>query len=182
MVSLVQFCCIIPSCVEFLWVIYGFYLTKTLYRTLGHAKMMYWQDEIAHQCVHDRRPWGCFESSLVLGRVLCQKCDALSSLQSPISRGSHKPAEILAQLYIHSYQNKKQIRYVLSDIPVLGEQDEPEVTIMDQNCLITLTVIQVTNSLPVVVFTRAPLLIWRILIENSPNIMHLGYPWVVGML
>ena len=59
--------------------------------------------------------------------------DALSSLQSAISRGFHTDQlRFLAQLYILIRIRSRYITF-LSDIPVLGEQDEPEITIMDQN-------------------------------------------------
>ena len=60
--------------------------------------------------------------------------DALSCLQSVISRGFHTDQlRSLAQLYIkHGFLSDEEADTFLSDIPVLGEQDEPEATVMDQ--------------------------------------------------
>ena len=60
--------------------------------------------------------------------------DALSSLQSAISRGFHTDQlRSLAQLYIeHGFLSEEEADTFLSDIPILGEQDEPEATVTDQ--------------------------------------------------
>ena len=60
--------------------------------------------------------------------------DALSCLQSAISRGFHTDQlRSLAQLYIeHGFLSEQEADIFLSDIPVLGEQDEPEATITGQ--------------------------------------------------
>ena len=57
--------------------------------------------------------------------------DALSCLQSAISRGFHTDQlRSLAQLYIeHGFLSEEEADTFLSDIPVLGEQDEPEATV-----------------------------------------------------
>jgi hypothetical protein len=54
--------------------------------------------------------------------------DALSCLQSVISRGFHTDQlRSLAQLYIeHGFLSEQEADTFSSDIPVLGEQDEPE--------------------------------------------------------
>ena len=59
--------------------------------------------------------------------------DALSCLQSAISRGFHTDQlRSLAQLYIeHGFLSEQEADIFLSDIPVLGEQDEPEATVTD---------------------------------------------------
>ena len=60
--------------------------------------------------------------------------DALSCLQSAISRGFHTDQlRSLAQLYIeHGFLSEDEADTFLSDIPVLGEHDEPEATVTDQ--------------------------------------------------
>ena len=60
--------------------------------------------------------------------------DALSCLQSAISRGFHTDQlRSLAQLYIeHGFLSEEEADTFLSDIPILGEQDEPEATVTDQ--------------------------------------------------
>ena len=60
--------------------------------------------------------------------------DALSCLQSAISRGFHTDQlRSLAQLYIeHGFLSDDEADAFLSDIPVLGEHDEPEATVTDQ--------------------------------------------------
>ena len=60
--------------------------------------------------------------------------DALSCLQSAISRGFHTDAlRSLAQLYIeHGFLSEDEAETFLTDIPVLGERDEPEATVSDQ--------------------------------------------------
>ena len=60
--------------------------------------------------------------------------DALSCLQSAISRGFHTDQlRSLAQLYIeHGFLSDEEADTFLSDITVLGEQDEREATITDQ--------------------------------------------------
>ena len=60
--------------------------------------------------------------------------DALSCLQSAISRGFHTDQlRSLAQLYIeHGFLSDDEADAFLSDIPVLGELDEPEATVTDQ--------------------------------------------------
>ena len=59
--------------------------------------------------------------------------DALSCLQSVISRGFHTDQlRSLAQLYIeHGFLSEQETDTFLSDIPVLVEHDEPQTT--DQN-------------------------------------------------
>ena len=60
--------------------------------------------------------------------------DALSCLQSAISRGFHTDQlRSLAQLYIeHRFLSEDEADTFLSDISVLGEHDEPEATVTDQ--------------------------------------------------
>ena len=59
--------------------------------------------------------------------------DALSCLQSAISRGFYTDQlRSLAQLYIEHGFLSEEADTFLSDIPVLGEQDEPEATVTDQ--------------------------------------------------
>ena len=60
--------------------------------------------------------------------------DALSCLQSAISRRFHTDQlRSLAQLYIeHGFSSDNEADAFLSDIPVLGEHDEPESTVTDQ--------------------------------------------------
>ena len=59
--------------------------------------------------------------------------DALSCLQSAISRGFHTDhLRSLAQLYIeHGFLSEQEADTFLSDIPVLGMQDEPQATVTD---------------------------------------------------
>ena len=72
--------------------------------------------------------------------------DALSCLQSAISRGfPTDQLRLLAQLCIEHGLSEDEADTFLSDIPVLGEQ-------RTKTC-ITLIVIQVTYSLPVLVLT-----------------------------
>lgn len=60
--------------------------------------------------------------------------DALSCLQSAISRGFHTDhLRSLAQLYVeHGFLSEDEADAFLSDIPVLGEHNEPEATVTDQ--------------------------------------------------
>ena len=59
--------------------------------------------------------------------------DPLSCLQSAISRGFHTDQlRSLAQLYIEHGFLSEEADTFLSDIPILGEQDEPEATVTDQ--------------------------------------------------
>ena len=59
--------------------------------------------------------------------------DALSCLQSAISRGFHTDQlRSLAQLYVeHDFLSDGEADAFLSDIPVLGEHDESETTVTD---------------------------------------------------
>ena len=60
--------------------------------------------------------------------------DAISCLQSAISRGFHTDQlRSLAQLYIdHGFLSEEEADTFLTDIPVLGERDEPEANVSDQ--------------------------------------------------
>ena len=60
--------------------------------------------------------------------------DALSCLQSANSRGFHTDqSRSLAQLYIEpGFLSEDEADTFLSNIPVLGEHDEPEATVTDQ--------------------------------------------------
>ena len=60
--------------------------------------------------------------------------DALTCLQSVISRGFHTDLlRSLAQLYIeHGSLSEQEADTFLSDIPILGEHDEPQATVTDQ--------------------------------------------------
>ena len=60
--------------------------------------------------------------------------DAISCLQSAISRGFHTNAlRSLAQLYIdHGFLSEGEADTFLTNIPVLGERDETEATVSDQ--------------------------------------------------
>ena len=59
--------------------------------------------------------------------------DAVSCLQSAISRGFHTDQlRSLAQLYIEHGFISQEADTFLSDIPVLSEQDEPQATVTDQ--------------------------------------------------
>ena len=59
--------------------------------------------------------------------------NALSCLQSAISRGFHTDQLCsLAQLYVeHGFLSEDEVDTFLSDIPVLGEHDEPDFTVKD---------------------------------------------------
>ena len=59
--------------------------------------------------------------------------DALSCLQSAISRGFHTDQlRSLAQLYVeHGFLSEDEVDTFLGDIPVLGERDEPDFTVTD---------------------------------------------------
>jgi hypothetical protein len=61
--------------------------------------------------------------------------DAISCLQSAISRGFHTNAlRSLAQLYNidHGFLSEEEADAFLTDIAVLGERNEPEATVSDQ--------------------------------------------------
>ena len=78
-------------------------------------------------------PRSCVEVCVQSG--MCDAhLDALSCLKSAISRGFHTDQlKSLAQLYIeHGFLPEQEADTFLSDIPVLGEQDEPEATATDQ--------------------------------------------------
>ena len=63
-----------------------------------------------------------------------QHVDALSCMQSAVARGFHTDAlRQLAQLYVqHGFLTDDEADIFLSEIPVLGEREEPETTVTDQ--------------------------------------------------
>ena len=60
--------------------------------------------------------------------------DALSCMQSAVARGFHTEAlRQLAQLYVqHGFLADDEADLFLSEIPVLGDREEPETTVVDQ--------------------------------------------------
>ncbi len=63
-----------------------------------------------------------------------QHLDALSCMQSAVSRGFHTDSlRDLAQIYIeHGFLTDDEADIFLSEIPVLGEREESETTVSDQ--------------------------------------------------
>ena len=61
--------------------------------------------------------------------------DALYCLQSAISRGFH--TDTLRSLYRSWALSEEEADAFLTDIPVLGERDEPQATVSDQMLSLT---------------------------------------------
>ena len=64
-----------------------------------------------------------------------QHLDALCCMQSALSRGFNlESLRALARLYTdHGFLSQNEADLFLADIPVLGEHDEQEATVTDQN-------------------------------------------------